>query len=247
MYCSEIMTSYSVPQSQSAILPYLSISQNSNLLDVIFIHVTSLSVLAINNGVINLTVKLQSVSSFDHSYAYDESTMVIDIHLVNPCFSTTINSQTIVFPSEVRKNSAIVDVPFARFIDTVSDQFSDVYGDGSNSDICAPQAYQVFEVDANTGARLDSSSYLSLQGQHIVFNPISSLAYGTHQFVLAVNLTNYNVTHQEVMRFQLLQCQLDSIMIVQPSVTDYSFFINMNSTFSSIPMPQVLKSPSNCD
>jgi hypothetical protein len=45
------------------------------------------------------------------------------------------------------RGTATVQVPFNVFIDSVSIQNSDMYGNGSDSDICVPQTYKVFELD----------------------------------------------------------------------------------------------------
>jgi len=65
MPCSDVAMSYSVPPSQSGILQYLNVVQDTNGIDTIKISVTSKSALSINNGVINLTVEIKSVSQAD--------------------------------------------------------------------------------------------------------------------------------------------------------------------------------------
>jgi hypothetical protein len=123
---------------------------------------------------------------------YNTQSVTFSIKVADPCSQLVYISQTLSgFPSQVTQGSAPVLISFSPFTDSVSTQYSSQFGDGSNSDICAPQTYALFEVTQQGDVNVPYLTFSTSNPYVIKFDPNSSVFIGTHQFKLKVTSGNY--------------------------------------------------------
>lgn len=143
--CGQVKTSFTVPTASSAISPYLTLVTNTNGKQQINVHVTQKSLLTTNGAAFDVNVTIKIINENFPTFVYDSKTFTIKINLVDPCHLTVIQSQNLAFAqTSVKRGSAAISAAFNSYLDSVSLQYSDGFGDGSDSDICAPWSYSVY-------------------------------------------------------------------------------------------------------
>lgn len=132
----------------------------------------------------------------------------IPVTYVDPCLSTEIAPQAI-SPLSAIESDPVSSVTFNIFKDSVSMLHSAQFGNGSGSDLCGPQSYQLYEI-INGDPALVSYVYLTPERQ-INLDPSQvpqGSAVGNHEFVLITTLEDYSITHSETFNVNISPCEI---------------------------------------
>lgn len=111
--------------------------------------------------------------------------------------------------------------------DTVSVQYSTIYGDGSGQDICGPRSYELFEVE---GSDLNSVSFASieelLESKKISVGTDDSQFVGPHDMVLKITLLDYNIFDFQSFDAQIDPCEITDLQPAAPNFLDQVYVLD---------------------
>jgi len=105
---------------------------------------------------------------------------------------------------------------FVQFTDDVSELYSATFGDGSNSDMCGPRTYEVYEIIATAKT---SVAFLTEVTGITILNLATDLNadVGTHKMVLEVTLTDYSIVYDELFDAVITDCTVTNLDITAPA------------------------------
>jgi hypothetical protein len=107
--------------------------------------------------------------------------------------------------------------PYDGFKDSVSELYSDQYGDGSGCDICAPQIVYLFVLDAGQRSQ-PTFAYLEQVGEggQVVVETQNYDDVGTYSMILFVELPEYNVSLDIPFQVVIEACIVYDIHVTHP-------------------------------
>lgn len=129
-------------------------------------------------------------------------------------------------PLAAVQNTSVKTQSFEVFKDSVSLQYTNQYGNGSGSDLCGPQSYQIYEVIIGFIVPV-TYVYLTNGQQVINLDPTQNTSIGDHTFVLITTLTNYAISHAETFTVNLSACQITSIIAGSNYVSAYDYYVTI--------------------
>jgi hypothetical protein len=137
---------------------------------------------------------------------------------------------------------------FSLFQDSISLQYSAQFGDGSGSDLCGPQSYQIMQI-ISTGDLIESPSWVSLDSGELSFSvyPGIDVSNGEYDFRFFVELDSYGI--QETMDFKVIvdECFITGMETYDPpTLRDFQYFIYETAENLIMPKFSVTLSPQHC-
>ena len=134
---------------------------------------------------------------------------------------------------------------FIKFQDSVSSLYSADFGDGSGSDLCGPQSYEVFEVISGENVSVPFLYEIDGDLRLILETDLDSDA-GLHNMVLVVTQLDYGQVYEQPFLAEIYNCLIEGMTVTPPTVTSFDYDLLDVPVALDVFYPDIAVTPDYC-